>query len=189
MDVVISHQNKKIHPHKFTMWVAISSIIMMFAGLTSAYIVKSSQASWQQIEIPKIFWFSTIVILISSLTIQMSLRSFKDREMNRYRLLIAITAILGLSFVTLQWIGFQQLWNSGVQFKGASGGGQFIYVIAGLHAVHVLGGVIALIVMFIKAFFGRTKTYSSIPVELMTTYWHFVDLLWIYLAIFFLWVK
>ena len=187
MDVVISHQNKKIHPHKFTMWVAISSIIMMFAGLTSAYIVKSSQASWQQVEVPKIFWYSTIVILISSLTIQMALRSFKDREMNRYRLLISITAFLGISFVTLQWFGFQHLWNSGVQLKG-SGAGQFLYVIAGLHAVHVLGGIIALTVMLIKAFFGKTKTYSSVGIEVVATYWHFVDALWLYLLVFFMWI-
>jgi cytochrome c oxidase subunit 3 len=189
MDIVSTQQRRRIHPHKFTLWVAIGSIIMMFAGLTSAYIVKSNQAGWQNIEMPTVFWYSTAAILLSSLVIQMALRSFKQRELNRYRLLMAITVFLGLLFVVLQWLGFQQLWNSGVQFKGASGGGQFIYVIAGLHAVHVLGGVIALIVMFIKAFFGRTKTYSSIPVELMTTYWHFVDLLWIYLAIFFLWVK
>lgn len=187
MDIVISHQNKKLHPHKFTMWVAISSIIMMFAGLTSAYIVKSSQASWQQIEVPKIFWYSTIVILFSSLTIQMALRSFKEREMNRYRLLIAVTAFLGISFVALQWFGFQQLWNSGVQLKG-SGAGQFLYVIAGLHAVHVLGGIITLIVILIKAFFGKTKTYSSVGIEVAATYWHFVDALWLYLLVFFMWI-
>ncbi len=175
----------RIHPHKFTMWVAIGSIIMMFAGLTSAYIVKSSQASWQTIEVPAIFWYSTAVILLSSLTMQMSLRAFKDREMNKYRGLIAATVFLGVAFVGLQWIGFTQLWNSGVNFKG-SGAGQFLYVIAGLHALHVLGGIIALLVMFIKAFFGKTKTYSSVGLEVAATYWHFVDVLWVYLLIFFM---
>ncbi len=181
-------QRNRIHPHKFTMWVAIGSIIMMFAGLTSAYIVKSNQAGWQSIEMPQIFWYSTATILLSSIVMQMALRSFKQREMNQYRLLIAGTLLLGVGFVVLQWIGFQQLWNSGVQFKGSSGSGQFLYVIAGLHAVHVLGGVIALMIMFIKAFFGRTKLYSSVPVEIMATYWHFVDLLWIYLLVFFMWI-
>ncbi|TMI95507.1 MAG: heme-copper oxidase subunit III [Bacteroidetes bacterium] len=161
---------------------------MMFAGLTSAYIVKSNQAGWQNVAMPKIFWYSTGTILLSSLVMQMALRSFKQREMNQYRLQIAGTFLLGVTFVVLQWLGFQQLWNSGVQFKGSSGGGQFLYVIAGLHAVHVLGGVIALMVMLIKAFLGRTKLYSSVPVELMATYWHFVDLLWIYLLVFFLWI-
>ena len=184
----LADRGKKIHPHKFTLWVAIGSIIMMFAGLTSAYIVKSSQAGWQSIEMPKVFWYSTATILLSSVVMQMALRSFKQREMNKYRLLMAVTFFLGVSFVVLQWLGFQQLWNSGIQFKGSSGSGQFLYVIAGLHAVHVLGGVIALMVMFIKAFFGRTKLYGSVPVEVMATYWHFVDLLWIYLLVFFMWI-
>jgi len=183
-----TQQRKKIHPHKFTLWVAIGSIIMMFAGLTSAYIVKSNQAGWQTVGMPHIFWYSTATILISSLTMQMALRSFKQREMNQYRLLIAGTLMLGVTFVVLQWIGFSQLWNSGIQFKGSSGGGQFLYVIAGLHALHVFGGVIALMVMFVRAFLGRTKLYGSVAVELMATYWHFVDLFWIYLMVFFIWV-
>jgi cytochrome c oxidase subunit 3 len=188
MEIVVeqTQQRKRIHPHKFTLWVAIGSIIMMFAGLTSAYIVKSNQSAWQSIEMPKVFWFSTGTIVLSSLLMQMALRSFKQRDMNRYRLLIAATFVLGVVFVILQWIGFSQLWNEGVQFKGSSGGGQFLYVIAGLHAVHVLGGVIALMIMFIKSFFGTTKLYGSVPVEMMATYWHFVDVLWIYLLVFFI---
>lgn len=191
MDVVVeqTQQRKRIHPHKFTLWVAIGSIIMMFAGLTSAYIVKSNQAGWQSIVMPKTFWYSTATILLSSVMMQIALRAFKQRAMNQYRLLMSVTFLMGVGFVILQWIGFQQLWNSGVQFKGSSGSGQFLYVIAGLHAVHVLGGVIALMIMFIKAFFGRTKLYGSVPVEIMATYWHFVDLLWIYLLVFFMWIR
>ena len=187
MEIVSTQQRKKIHPHKFTLWIAIGSIVMMFAGLTSAYIVKSNQASWQPIAIPKLLWYSTAVILLSSLTVQIALRSFKDREMNRYRMMIAVTTLLGILFVALQYLGFQELWTSGVTFRGSSAG-QFLYVIAGLHALHVIGGVVALIVTFIKAFFGTTKHYSSVPVELVSTYWHFVDVLWIYLFVFFMWI-
>ena len=187
MEIVSTQQRKKIHPHKFTLWVAVGSIVMMFAGLTSAYIVKSNQATWQPIEIPKIFWYSTLVILISSLTVQMALLAFKNREMNRYRILIATTTILGVLFILMQYLGFKQLWNSGITLRG-SGAGQFLYVITGLHAAHVLGGIIALIVMFIKAFFGASRNYSSVPVELAATYWHFVDFLWLYLFVFFMWI-
>jgi cytochrome c oxidase subunit 3 len=187
-DFVSKREQLKIHPHKFTLWVAIGSIVMMFAGLTSAYIVKSRQASWLDIKTPEVFWFSTATILLSSLAIQMALRSFKQRDMNRYRRFMAVTVLLGVAFVLLQGIGFQQLWNSGIQFKGVAGAGQFLYVTFGLHALHVLGGVVALIVMLAKAFFGRTKIYGSTGVEVAAAYWHFVDLLWIYLLVFFLWI-
>ena len=181
----VNEQRKKIHPHKFTLWVALGSIIMMFAGLTSAYVVKRDQPGWTTFSIPKAFWYSTAVILVSSLTIQMALKAFKDREMLRYRNLLTATAILGILFVLLQWAGFRQIWNTGITFKG-SGGGQFLYIIAGLHAVHVLGGILALLVMFVKAFASKVRSYNSVPVELISTYWHFVDLLWIYLLIFFM---
>src|SRR5579872_2952899 len=143
----VNDQRKKIHPHKFTLWVALGSIVMMFAGLTSAYIVKREQPGWTTFSIPRAFWYSTSVMLVSSLTIQMALKAFREREMLRYRNLISLTTILGVLFVILQWMGFKQIWNSGVTLKG-SGGGQFLYVIAGLHALHVLAGIVALFIMF-----------------------------------------
>lgn len=186
VSTVNMQQRKKIHPHKFTLWVAIGSILMMFAGLTSAFIVKSNQTNWIAVEVPTVFWISTAVIILSSLTVQMALRSFKQREMMSYRWLIGATLLLGIGFVWLQWMGFQQLWDQNIRFTGRSGGGQFLYVIFGLHALHVIGGIIVLIVMFLKAYFGKIKLYSSVPVEVAATYWHFVDLLWIYLLVFFL---
>jgi cytochrome c oxidase subunit 3 len=183
----VNEQRKKIHPHKFAMWIGIGSIMMMFAGLTSAYIVKRDQPGWTTFDIPRTFWYSTTAILISSLTMQMALKSFKDRQMQQYRIVVSATFFLGILFVVLQWISFQQIWNSGVTLKG-SGAGQFLYVIAGLHALHVLGGIIALLVTFIRAFGTKKRSYSSVPLEVVATYWHFVDLLWIYLFIFFLWI-
>lgn len=185
MNTVSLEQKKRIHPHKFTMWVAIGSIVMMFAGLTSAFIVKSNQSSWVPVTIPTVFWISTAVILASSVTLQVALRSFKQKAMQQYRVMMGITLVLGIAFVLLQWVGFQDLWAQKITFKG-SGAGQFLYVIFGLHAIHVIGGIIALIVMFIKAFLGKTKRYSSVPVEVLAIYWHFVDALWIYLLLFFI---
>lgn len=182
----MSTQRKKIHPHKFTLWVGLGSIIMMFAGLTSAYIVKGSQPEWTTVELPRVFYYSTAAILASSITIQMALKAFKERSMMAYRRLITLTAILGSLFITLQLVGFNQLWNSGVDFKG-SGAGQFLYIIFGLHVLHVLGGVVTLLVIFIKAFSSRIRNYNPVTIELASTYWHFVDLLWIYLFVFFIW--
>lgn len=185
--VATEQQRKKMHPHKFTLWVAIASIIMMFAGLTSAFIVKRNAAGYTGVDLPVYFWISTATILLSSVTMIFGVRAFKERRMQQYRQLVAITFILGIAFVVFQWLGFKELWdNQGVIFRQAVGAGQFMYVIFGLHAIHVLGGIIALMIMFIKAFAGKTKLYSAVPVEVAATYWHFVDLLWIYLLVFFL---
>src|SRR5436190_2715440 len=102
MATVVSNERKRIHPHKFTMWVAMGSIVMMFAGLTSAYLVRRVQANWLVFQLPPVFWFSTLVILLSSLTIHLALKSFRAREMRQYRVLVTATAMLGLSFAALQ---------------------------------------------------------------------------------------
>lgn len=187
MTIVSTQQKNKIHPHKFALWVAIASIIMMFAGLTSAYIVKSGQAGWEQVRTPDIFWYSTAVMIVSSITIQAALRSFKQRAMSQFRMLLLVTLLLGIAFVWLQWSGFNYLWRHGVRFEGA-GAGQFLYIIFGLHALHVLGGIVALMIIAGKQFFGKTKSYNAVPIEVMSTYWHFVDVLWLYLLIFFIWI-
>jgi cytochrome c oxidase subunit 3 len=187
IDLKKSGEKGKIHPHKFAMWVAIASIVMMFAGLTSAYIVKSGQAGWVSIKTPKVFWYSTATLLISSITIQAALRSFKQKAMGQFRILFLVTLVLGILFVFLQWTGFKYLWDHGIKFQGA-GAGQFLYVIFGLHALHVVGGVIALFVIAGRQYFGKTRSYNATPVEVMSTYWHFVDILWLYLLIFFIWI-
>lgn len=186
----VSPERERIHPHKFTMWVAMGSIIMMFAGLTSAYVVKRSQTNWLEFDLPLVFWISTAVILISSLTIHLSLKAFKAREMQRYRMLITLTAVLGIAFSILQFAGFGTLHKNGIQFFGAGSNpsASFLGIITGLHVVHVLGGVIALLVIFFRAFSVKNKVYTSVPIEIVATYWHFVDLLWIYLFVFFNWI-
>jgi cytochrome c oxidase subunit 3 len=184
----VADQNKKIHPHKFTLWVGIGSIIMMFAGLTSAYIVKREQPGWTSYTTPVAFYYSTAVILISSLTIFLAGKSFRERRMIRYKKLVMATTGLGLLFILLQWMGFRHLWASGITLHG-SGAGQFLYIIAGLHALHVFGGVIALFTLYLRARNTRIRSYNTVPVDVVSTYWHFVDLLWIYLFIFFLMVQ
>ena len=188
METEVIKPKNKIHPHKFTLWVGIGSIVMMFAGLTSAYIVKRNQSGWVSYELPMAFWYSTIIILFSSLTIHLSAKCFKERLMGRYRKWMAATMLLGVLFVILQFIGFKDFWQMGMTLQ-ANVAFSFLYVIVGLHGVHVLGGVIALIVMSLKAFSKKTRNYSIVPVDLICTYWHFVDLLWIYLLIFLIMIK
>ncbi len=186
MSTVVSKERQRIHPHKFTLWIALGSILMMFAGLTSAYIVRRNQANWLEFSMPPVFWYSTLVILLSSLTMHLSYKSFKARDMARYRFLITVTAILGIVFAVLQGWGFVYLNDHGVKLvgSGSNPSASFLGVITGLHALHVLGGVIALIVIFIRAYSSRIKTYNTTTIELVSTYWHFVDVLWLYLFIF-----
>ena len=187
---VQSKEPQKIHPHKFTLWVAMGAIVMMFAALTSAYIVKKNQSSWLEFDLPGIFWYSTVAILASSITIHLAIKAFKAREMGRYRTLITLTVGLGLLFVALQVMGFIGLENRNIALTGvkSNSAASFLFVITGLHLVHVLGGVIALLVIFIRAYSVKIKNYNSLPIELMGTYWHFVDALWIYLFIFYNWI-
>ncbi|MCW3107644.1 MAG: heme-copper oxidase subunit [Segetibacter sp.] len=188
MATVSDQQRKRIHPHKFSLWVGMSSILMMFAGFTSAYIVKRNDGNnWLEFTLPPVFWYSTGVILLSSLTIYLATKAFKDRNMGRYRTLITITAVLGVLFTVLQWSGFEYLQRHGVKLIGSNSNpsASFLGVITGVHMLHVLGGVVVLIVMFMRAFNSRTKNYSSVPIEVAGTYWHFVDAIWIYLFVFF----
>lgn len=187
MATITQQQRKRLHPYKFSLWIAMASILMMFAGFTSAYLVKRNDANWLQFQLPLVFWYSTAVILLSSLTIYLAERSFKARNMFRYRILITLTAALGVLFVILQWVGFEYLQNHGVKLigSGSNPSGSFLGVITGVHMLHVTGGVVVLIIMFLKAYNGRSKNYSSVPIEVASTYWHFVDAIWIYLFIFF----
>lgn len=188
MHTVMMEQRKRIHPHKFTLWVGLASIIMMFAGLTSAYIVKRNQVNWISFDLPLMFWYSTVAIIASSITLYLAQNAFKQREMPRYRKLVVVTLFLGIVFVVLQVIGFNQLWERGMTLtKNVSF--SFLYVIVGLHALHVLGGVVALVVMFLKAFSKKVRNYDIVPVEVISTYWHFVDILWLYLLIFLLMIR
>jgi cytochrome c oxidase subunit III len=186
--IVATEQRNKIHPHKFTLWVGIGSILMMFAGLTSAYIVKRNQANWVTFNLPMAFWYSTAVIVLSSVTLYMASKAFKERAMGRYRNLMAGTLILGVLFIVLQVMGFRELWKIGVTLT-ANVSYSFLYLIVGLHGAHVVGGIIALVIMSLKAFSTKTRNYSIVPVDLISTYWHFVDILWIYLLVFLLMIK
>jgi cytochrome c oxidase subunit 3 len=183
----VSVQRKKIHPHKFTLWVAIGSILMMFAGLTSAYIVKRAQANWALLEIPNAFWISTVLILASSVTVYLANKAFHDRRMLNYRNLLGLTIILGILFLIFQIIGFLSFRSLDIRLTGAGSNASFSFLlaIAGLHGVHVLGGIIALIVIYFRARRAKIRNYSAVPIEVASTYWHFVDLLWIYLFVFF----
>lgn len=193
MQIAMNNQptTHRIHPHKFTLWMAIGSICMMFAGLTSAYIVKRNQDNFLEFDLPIIFWLSTIVIILSSVTMHLALKAYKARKTNKFKMFITATAALGALFAAMQAIGFLDLENHGIPLIGfkSNAAASFILVILGVHALHVLGGVVALVITFVKALFKKTNQYNNVPVEVLSTYWHFVGILWIYLLVFLIWLR
>lgn len=181
---------KRIHPHKFIMWVAIGGIVMMFAGLTSAYIVKKNQSSWLQFDLPVQFFYSTAVIVLSSITMYLSASAIKSGKASRYQTWITITAFLGIAFLVLQYLGFKELQAKNIAVVGpkSNSAASFLFVITFLHMLHVLGGVIALIIFWVRSNGKKITDGSLIPIEVLGTYWHFVDILWIYLFLFYNWI-
>jgi cytochrome c oxidase subunit 3 len=182
--------SKSIHPHKFVMWVAMGGIIMMFAGLTSAYIVKKNQSSWLQFDLPMEFYYSTAVIVLSSISMFLSAKAIKAGKISQYKTMISITAMLGIVFILLQYLGFKDLQARNIAIVGpkSNSAASFLFVITFLHMMHVLGGVIALIVFWVKALRSNVGKSSLMSVEVLGTYWHFVGVLWIYLFLFYNWI-
>jgi len=180
----------RIHPWMFALWVSFGSIIMMFGALTSAYIVKSAAGEWLEFPMPNAFYISTALLLASSVCLHISYRSFvKEKEMP-YKVLMALAFVLGIAFVVMQFQGWNALFAMGVDFK-ANVSGSFFYLISGLHALHILGGVAAMTVAIIHAHslpFVVTEK-RKLRYRLVLHYWHFVDILWIYLFAFLIFVK
>ncbi|MBP9197845.1 MAG: cytochrome c oxidase subunit 3, partial [Saprospiraceae bacterium] len=176
-----------IHPHKFALWAAMASITMMFGAFTSAYIVKQAAGNWLEFAMPNEFYLSTLMILVSSITLHISFKAFKSGMESRYKLFLSITLLAGLGFVVLQYFGWTSLYKIGVDLKG-NVSGSFFYLLSGIHALHVLGGIAALLVAVLHAYTLKFKVTDQRinRFDLVVNYWHFVDFLWIYLFIFLL---
>ncbi len=186
------HKRFIVHPYKFNMWIGIVSMVMVFAAFTSAYVVKKADTkTWQEIILPQIFTTSTIVIVASSICMHAAYLAFAKQRLQLYRGFMVLTFLLGAAFLVMQVQGWNTLVDAGVSLKG-NVAGSFVYVISGSHFLHVVGGVIALLVFAVKSFTRfNTADVSRMPqyrinVEVMATFWHFIDFLWVYLYFFFL---
>lgn len=188
MGTVAATQYKRnnIHPLKLTLWVGIASIIMMFAAFTSAFVVRRSAGNWYEFKLPDIFFLNTVVLLISSVTLHYSFKAFTGGNEKRYKGLLLTTFVLGFVFVLLQYKGWEAMDAIGATFT-ANPSSSFIWLISGVHAAHVLGGIAALTVALVFAYQLPYKVTPrrKLRFELVIQYWHFVDILWLYLIIFF----
>lgn len=185
--VTQQYRRNKIHPYQFALWVGLGTIIMMFVALTSAYMVRRAAGNWYEFRLPNIFLVNTVVILLSSWTIHASFNAFKQGREKLYKGLMLATAGLGVAFVILQYQGWVALNAMGATFT-INPSSSFVYVISGLHAAHVLGGITVLGVALTHAFVlpFRPTERRQLRFRLTVQYWHFVDLLWVYLLGFFL---
>ncbi len=166
--------------YRIGIWVAISGILMLFVSLVSAFVVRSASSNdWRAVAMPKLLWVSTAILIVSSVTMEIARRSFKTRRVAYSPWLIA-TAILGLAFVVLQFVAWRQLVSAGVYLAG-NPYNSFFYLFTATHGLHLSGGLGALVYLLVKLRRdGDDQSARNIAAaDTVTTYWHFMDILWI----------
>lgn len=191
-------KTKRINPHKGELkaaqrkaakpllYIGIVSIVMLFAGLTSAYIVRADNGNWLVFNLPSITIISTAVIIASSLTLFVAQRAIKKNNYTLTSLGLFLTLGLGIAFFFTQIAAWRELTAQGIYFVGkySNASGSFLYLIALVHLAHMAGGLIALLVSLTKSLLKKYSASDYLGIELTAIYWHFLDLLWVYLFLF-----
>ena len=180
-------RRRRRRSRKMLLWFAMASIMMMFAGFTSAYVVSQSRKDWiDNLGLPPIFIWSTVAIFLSSIALAFVKKSILDHRRSRASLLLIIGFVLGIAFSTMQIIGFGDIVANGYYPAGSSStiNVSFYYVIIFMHLLHLLAGLIVLIVVIYNHFKERYKEGQTLGLELGVTFWHFLDFVWLYLFFF-----
>ncbi|MFY0712453.1 heme-copper oxidase subunit III [Seonamhaeicola sp. NFXS20] len=183
---------KKARAKKMMLWFGIISLIMSFMGWTSAFIVSSSRPDWlKDFVLPDAFIISTIIIVISSLAFIMAKKALKQNNKQSTTLWLLVTLALGITFIIFQFRGFQQIIDLGYNFTGPTSNVtmSYIYLIAIVHILHVIAGLICLLVVIYNHFKQKYDAQNSLGFELAATFWHFIDILWVYLFLFLYFVR
>lgn len=172
----------RIETAKLGIWIALGSITMLFAAFTSAYIVRSAGEDWIPLEIPPILWLNTVIILLSSVAMEIARRAFVSSRPVAFRKWLLATAVLGVAFLAGQVMAWSQLAAQGIYLQSHPHS-SFFYVLTGVHAVHLLAGVVALFYVLALASRYRLMPGESSSPGVCATYWHFVGAIWIYLFV------
>lgn len=172
-------------PKKFILWLFLVTIIMLFASQSSAYLVRRAEGNWLEFEMPRIFWFSSVVLLLSSGAMQWAYFAAKKDQFKQLKIAISITFVLGLAFLWMQFEGWKELVAMNVYFVG-NPSGSFFYVFTGLHGFHIVTGLIVLLFALVAAFKLNVHAKNLRRIQICATYWHFLDILWLYLFVFLL---
>ena len=178
-------QTLSMHPKKFALWLFIVTVVMIFAALTSAYIVRQSEGNWLDFQLPVTLYITSGIIFMSSLSMHWAYVSAKKDNLNSLRISMVVTTILGLAFLVGQYMSWQDLVAMDVYFVG-NPAGSFMYVLTGLHGVHLISGIIFMLLVVINVFRYKVHSKSMDQIEMCATYWHFLDGLWLYLFLFLL---
>lgn len=187
-----TQEEKNNRAKKMMLWFGIISLIMSFMGWTSAFIVSSSRPDWlKDFELPNAFLISTAVIVISSLTFILAKRALKKEDRKSTTIWIFVTLILGVIFIFNQFSGFQQIIDLGYNFTGPTSNVtmSYIYLIAIVHILHVVVGLICLLVVIYNHFKQKYNVTNMLGFELAATFWHFIDILWVYLFLFLYFIR
>lgn len=177
---------------KMMLWFAIISLSMAFAGLTSAYVVSAERPDWiVDYTIPTAFYISLAVIILSSVTVHFAKVNIQKENNKKGMYLLLTTFVLGIVFIILQFVGFKEFVSNGFYFTGSESNitTSYIYLIVLLHVVHIVGGLLALLLVIYNHFKLKYKNGRTLGIEQAATFWHFVDGLWIYLFLFFYFVR
>lgn len=174
-----------MHPKKFALWLFMVTVVMVFAGLTSAYIVRQAEGNWLEYDLPVIFWITSGIVVLSSLFLHYAYYSAQKDNLMGVSIGMTLAVLLGIAFLVGQWYSWVAMVDREVFFVG-NPSGSFLYVFTGLHAVHLISGVIFLIIVLISSFRYEVHSKSMIAMEMATTYWHFLAGLWLYLFMFLL---
>ena len=179
----LSERLTQIPTFKILLWLSMVSMVMMFAGLTSGYIVRQAEANWLFFEIPQAFTYSTIFIILSSISMFWAQRSVKKNDRSGLTKGLTITLVLGLAFCVTQFSAWSELVRQGIYFTG-NPSGSFLYVLSAMHLLHLAGGILYLVIVTAKSYQGSYTAENHLPIELCSIFWHFLDFLWVYLFIF-----
>lgn len=186
MNSEIQATQRRVNPLKFMLILLIVSIVMMFAAFTSAYIVRREEGNWLEFDLPGVLLMNTVVLILSSVFMQWAYVSAKKDNLKNLNIALVLTIVAGFAFLVGQWEGWGELVRNNVYFGGttANPSGSFLYVLTGVHAFHLVTGLIFLIIVVISALRYRVHSKNLTRIELCTIYWHFLGALWIYLYVF-----
>jgi cytochrome c oxidase subunit 3 len=190
MDITMTKDEDKARTarsYKLILLFAMVSMTMMFAGLTSAFVVSKSRVDWlKDFELPSAFYYSTLVIIGCSVTFHLAKKAIQKDNKNATTTFLFATLALGILFVILQFVGFGQIVENGYYFTGTESSitTTFLYIVTIVHLIHLAGGLISLLIIIYNHFKQKYNSTQTLGIELGAMYWHFLDFLWVYLFVF-----